>query len=162
MVNLQTCKELYKLLESRNVWQQALRDILSVISLPALQRAIPQLTTKVLKMKTVIAARLAHKWSQKTVTPRMARKYECDCDVARLQLLPGGKWLLIAQCDGSLGLYDMSSGAPELKIVDDTLCDEDWHIDSFYVDLRLSVSNTGEILAVLVTYSSEYSHHGEE
>jgi len=162
MVYLQTCKELHKILESRNVWQQALRDILSVIPLPALQQKIPQLTTKEIKMKTIIAARLAHIWSQKTVKPRMSRKFECDCDVACLRLLPGGKWLVVAQCDGSLGLYDISSGAPELAIADLTLCDEDWHIDSFSVDLRLSVSNTGEILVVLATNSTEYSHHGEE
>jgi hypothetical protein len=159
-INLQTCKELYKALESRNVWHHTLRDLLSVIPLPSLRRVIPQLSVKELKAKAIIAARLAHMWRQDIVTPRVARKFECDCDVARFQLLPGGKWLVVAKCDGSLELHDLSLGEPEIEIVDHTLYDEDWHIDSFAVDLRLSVSRSGEILAILTVHSSELSHRG--
>ena len=59
-------------------------------------------------------------------------------------------------------MHDLSSGEPEIEIVDHTLYDEDWHIDSFGVDLRLSVSRSGGILAILTVHSTEYSHHEEE
>ena len=134
----QTCKELHKSLESRYVWQHVLRDILSVIPLPNLRHALPQLSVDELKQKAIIAARLAHKWNQATIVPHNARKFECDCDVSCFQLLPGGKWMVVAQCDGNLELHDMTSEPPEVVFVDSTLCDEDWHIDSFYVDFVYS------------------------
>lgn len=138
--------------------QHVLYDILDVTPLPNLRRALPQLSAEELKKKVIIAARLSYKWDQKTIIPQQAREFECDYDVACFQLLPGGKWMVVAKCDTTLELHEMTSEPPEVVIVDRTLCYEDWYSNSFFmVDLCLSVSQSGEILAVLhfVDYSDE-------
>lgn len=151
----QTCKELRKTLESRYVWKHVLRNIFSAFQLPSLRNALLQLSADELKKKAIVATRLAHMWGQETVIPQKVRKFKCDCDVTSFRLLPGGKWMVVAQCGGSLELHDMRSEPPTLWIVDRTLCDD---IDFFFVDLLLSVSQSGQILAILETCSGKHSH----
>ena len=153
MVHLQTCRQLRKTCESRYVWLCVLQDILSAIPLPNLRHSLSQLSADELKKKAIIAARIAHLWNQETVIPQKAYKFECDSGVVSLHLLPGGKWMIIVHFDGTLVLHDFRSELPKVRIVDRTLCDENLRMN---VDLRLWVCQSGEILAILKTFSGEY------
>ena len=130
-----------------------LQDILSAIPLPNLRHSLSQLSADELKKKAIIAARIAHLWNQETVTPQKAYKFECDSGVLSLHLLPGGKWMIIVHFDGTLVLHDFRSELPKVRIVDRTLCDENLRKN---VDLRLWACQSGEILAILKTFSGEY------
>lgn len=137
------------------VWSTALKDIMTVVTLPDLDRnALSSLNNPKLKRRAVLAARVEHQWGHNpSVSPGASRirsfpTRDGPSRVIKAKLVMGGEWIVLLLKDGTLCLQAATASAP--CVVDNsfkTLLDTDVRIT-----LSLSAGSPKETLVLLRTW----------
>ncbi|KAI0657145.1 hypothetical protein C8Q70DRAFT_920255 [Cubamyces menziesii] len=104
-----TCRTLYNLMGDRSLWHHALSRLLLVFPQPRLSRYLDDLDAEQLKAQVVQSARLDARWHRPNYRPRMVQNFHCDSAVEHVNLVAGGRWLVIVLYDGSLQLHELGA-----------------------------------------------------
>ncbi|KAI0333092.1 hypothetical protein GY45DRAFT_1297732 [Cubamyces sp. BRFM 1775] len=140
-----TCRALYKLMSDRSLWHHALSRLLLVFPQPRLSRYLDDLDAEQLKAQVVHSARLDARWHRPNYQPRMVQNFHCDSAVEHVNLVAGGRWLVIVLYDGSLQLHELGASSPATTVSHPLTEDE----SVFYLSSRQSFTDDHEDLIIL-------------
>jgi len=82
-----------------------LLDILEVIPIPRLVHALPGMPASELKRRAELMVRLEGLWNREVIIPKRVSCHKIDLEVDRIEILPGGDWVLKLLNDGTLYLH---------------------------------------------------------
>lgn len=123
---------------------------------PQLYHRLPSMSTEQLRAHAILSARLDLEWHRDRHNDRpVIQSFQCAPQVEHINLLPGGKWVVVVMHDGSLHLHELGAPAPA-AVLAHSLADGE---SVFYLSSRLTVSQNLEDLVVLqmgVRYKSVY------
>ena len=129
----------------RSLWHHALSRLLLVFPQPRLSRYLDDLDAEQLKAQVVQSARLDTRWHRPNYRPRMVQNFHCDSAVEHVNLVAGGRWLVIVLYDGSLQLHELGASSPATTVSHPLTEDE----SVFYLSSRQSFTDDHEDLIIL-------------
>ena len=104
------------------------------------------MTAEELKEHSILAARLELEWHRDRRDEAMpTQSFHCTPEVEHINLLPGGRWVVIVLHDGSLHLHEL--GAPNPAAVLSHSLEEGESV--LHLSSRLTVSQDLEDLVIL-------------
>lgn len=122
----QTCRRLARVSRTYSVWSTALRYLAEScpsLQLDNLERPFSYYTSHELENIVTKQVHLEKNWTSPAPTPRQLRELEVGTLYSFVELIPGGRWMILGTCEvnGRLLYCDLDSSTPELK----TLIEDD-------------------------------------
>jgi hypothetical protein len=140
-------------MEERSIWDAAFRDILEVIPLRGIRCALPDMTSTELRRKADRIALVDNLWSRDTIHPVKIERHSLSYDICRVEVLPGGEFILTLCKDGELQLRNTRDFIePLMTVTRPNRSSCQYYPES--TDMRRSVSERGENWAVVLDYYS--------
>ncbi|KAH9857457.1 hypothetical protein C2E23DRAFT_719497 [Lenzites betulinus] len=140
-----TCRALYGLMDDRSMWHEALSRLLLLFPQPDLARRLARLSAEELKTQVLLSAQLDRLWHGMDFRPRLIQYFHCDGNVEHVNLVAGGRWLVVVLYDGSLQLHQLGAPAPAVTLSHSLTEDE----SVFYLSSRQSFTDDHEDLIIL-------------
>ncbi|KAI0738043.1 hypothetical protein C8Q80DRAFT_1114540 [Daedaleopsis nitida] len=140
-----TCKALQRLMSDRSVWHHALNRLLLRFPQPHIYRRLAEMVADELRLQVLQSARLDRTWHGIDFRPRLVTDFYCEKEVEHVNLVAGGKWLVIVLYDGSLQLHELGASAPAVTL-SQTLSEDE---SVFYLSSRVSLTNEHEEVIIL-------------
>jgi hypothetical protein len=107
----QSSKELCDVITDRAIWSLVLYDIMEVIPLPSIRHSISSMSADELIQKAILITRIDEVFRQEVINPTNITRHPLD-HIAKVEVGPGGQWMLLQSMDCTLHLYNSNLEDP--------------------------------------------------
>lgn len=70
------------------------------------------MSTKELRDKAIVITKVDELWNQDVIHAKSIQRFPLDSDMTKMEVGPGGEWVLMQRANGTLHVLDISSDSP--------------------------------------------------